>query len=521
MSGYPYGNPGSGYPPQYGSGNSGYPNYPQDSGFQSQPPMPSYNDNQSCASLYGTPAPPMPNNMNYPSGPYDSYGGNQMPNAPYNMGGGSNYPPPPLGGQPSQPMFNQPPQQFGGYGNSQYQSPYPPQPPQQLGGYGNSQYQAPYPPQPPPSSSGGMYPNVQGPASYGGGAPPPSYQQPGFYPQEQPSILLASLEQYQGTVSPSATFNAEADCHALSQAMKGAGTNERALIDIIANRSNAQRQQIKLQYKTMFGVDLVKQIGGELSGHFKETMTALFDAPASYEAWSLHQALSNGKEGTLREILLTRANAEIRAIVDAYKRMYNKDLEHEISHRVRGKDFKRMLVSAVQANREELSPQQIQQARQSGIESVIDRNRARQDAADLYKAGAGKMGTDEKTFNAIFARRSYYQLRATFEEYQRKHGKDIAQVVRSEFSGDAEDAYLVLITCIRDRPSFFAERLHKAITGLGTRDSTLIRVIVSRSEIDLAQIKQRYQQMYHRSLAQDVGGDTSGDYKRILLAIVK
>jgi hypothetical protein len=31
------------------------------------------------------------------------------------------------------------------------------------------------------------------------------------------------------------------------------GTQERALIDIIANRSNLQRQQIKLQYKTMYG----------------------------------------------------------------------------------------------------------------------------------------------------------------------------------------------------------------------------------------------------------------------------
>ncbi|CAF3031114.1 unnamed protein product [Rotaria sp. Silwood2] len=511
MSGYPYGNPGGGYPPQYGAGNSGYPNYPQDSGFQPQPPMPSYNDNQSCASLYGTAA-PMSNNMNYPPGPYDSYGGNQMPNAPYSMGGGSNYAPPP----PSQPMFDQPPQPFGGYGSSQYQPSFPQQPPQQFGGYGNSQYQQPVPP-----PSGGVYPNAQGPSNYGVRVPPSSYQQPGFYPQEQPSILLASLEQYQGTVFPAANFNAEADCHALSHAMKGAGTNERALIDIIANRSNFQRQQIKLQYKTMFGVDIVKQIGGELSGHFKETITALFDAPANYEAWSIHEAFSLGKEGTLREILLTRANAEIRAIVDAYRRIYNKDLEQDISHRVRGTDFKRMLVSAVQGNREELTPQQIQQARQMGIESVIDRNRARQDADDLYKAGAGKWGTDEKAFNAIFARRSYYQLRATFEEYQRKHGKDIAQVIRSEFSGDAQDAYLVLITCIRDRPTFFAERIHKAIAGLGTRDSTLIRVIVSRSEIDLAQIKQRYQQMYNRSLAQAVGGDTSGDYKRILLSIIK
>jgi annexin A7/11 len=80
---------------------------------------------------------------------------------------------------------------------------------------------------------------------------------------------------------------------------------------------------------------------------------------------------------------------------------------------------------------------------------------------------------------------------------------------------------LTLITCIRDRPTFFAERIHKAISGLGTKDSNLIRVIVSRSEIDLAQIKQRYQQVYNRSLAHDVGGDTSGDYKRVLLSIIK
>lgn len=99
-----------------------------------------------------------------------------------------------------------------------------------------------------------MYPNMSG------GPPQPSYQnqqqqqQSGYYPEQQQSVLLASLEQYQGTIFPSQNFNPETDCRGLGQAMKGAGTNEQALIDIIANRSNIQRQQIKLNYKTMYGV---------------------------------------------------------------------------------------------------------------------------------------------------------------------------------------------------------------------------------------------------------------------------
>ncbi|CAF1156894.1 unnamed protein product [Rotaria sordida] len=507
MSNYPYGNPAGNYPPLYPIGNSGYPNYPPNSGSQlPPPPIPMYGNNQPFASPYGAAAPYMPGNSNYST---TSYSVNQMPSNLYSYGGGSDYrPPPPSGGQMPSSMLNQPAQQYGGFENLQYQQPY-------------SQ-------ETPSSSSGGLYPNLSTPATsptYAEQGIAPSYQpqhqHQSFYPEQQPSSVLASLEQYQGTVFPASNFNIDADCQALSQAMKGAGTNERALIDILANRSNAQRQQIKLQYKSMYGVDLIKQIAGELSGNFRETITALFEAPTNFDAWSLNQALNGNKEGTLREILLTRTNSEIRAIVELYRRIYNKDLEKEISNRVRGTDFKRLLVSAIQANRDELSPQQIQQARQMGIESIIDRNRARQDADDLYKAGAGKLGTDEKTFNAIFAQRNYYQLRATFEEYQKKYRQDIAKVIRSEFSGNIRDAYLVLISCIRDRPSFFAERINNAVRGLGTNDSTLIRVIVTRSEIDLAQIKERYQQMYNRSLAQDVRGDTSGDYKRILLSIIK
>lgn len=48
--------------------------------------------------------------------------------------------------------------------------------------------------------------------------------------------------------------------------------------------------------------------------------------------------------------------------------------------------------------------------------------------------------------------------------------------------------------------AFFASRLFNAVKGMGTDDNTLIRVIVSRSEIDLGEIKQEFERMYDRTL---------------------
>ncbi len=49
-----------------------------------------------------------------------------------------------------------------------------------------------------------------------------------------------------------------------------------------------------------------------------------------------------------------------------------------------------------------------------------------------------------------------------------------------------------LVSCSKDVPGYFASRLYKAMKGLGTDENTLNRVMVSRCEKDLEDIKQSF-----------------------------
>nr|XP_046258367.1 annexin A11a isoform X2 [Scatophagus argus] len=450
-----------GYPPQTG----GYP--PQAGGYPQGPPPGSWGGG--------------------PTGGYPSIGLDNLSNPGYNTGMPGGPMPQPQGpgmgypGQPAQPMPGYP----------RAPSPNPP-----MAGYGGAPS-----PNPPMAGYGGApapmpgYPKVPSPnpsmPAYGGGG--------GAMPVAPPIN-----RGFRGTIKDFPGADPLKDVEVLRKAMKGFGTDEQAIIDLLGSRSNKQRVPLLRSYKTAYGKDLIKDLHSELSGDFRKLVMATLKSPAEFDASELNSAIKGAgtDEACLIEILSSRSNAEIKEINRIYKQDYKKTLENAISGDTSG-HFRRLLISLAQGNRDE--------------RETVDISLAKQDAQTLYAAGENKLGTDESKFNAILCARSKPHLRAVFLEYQRMCGRDIEKSISREMSGDLESGMLAVVKCIKNTPAYFAERLYKAMKGAGTKDRTLIRIMVSRSEIDMLDIRQEYVKNYGKSLYTDISGDTSGDYKKLLL----
>ncbi|RXG68441.1 Annexin B11 [Armadillidium vulgare] len=248
--------------------------------------------------------------------PYNPPGGSSVPFAPVGM---NTSPYPPTGGASAPYAPTGPPSApyppGTGAGSAPYapsmgagSAPYPPSGPNSSP-YGSSNLSSsPYPPQGSPyPPQGSPYPPSTAPPAYNpystSSAPPahnpyqtsstPSTQ--GIYPvaslhsasvygSSHSAKGIATPYQERPTVRPAASFDPSSDANKLRKAMKGFGTDEAAIIQILGRRTSYQRQEIKqryqqsfgkVEYQKLYGRPLEADLRGDTSGDFRRLMVSM------------------------------------------------------------------------------------------------------------------------------------------------------------------------------------------------------------------------------------------------------
>ena len=298
------------------------------------------------------------------------------------------------------------------------------------------------------------------------------------------------------------------DCTALRKAMKGLGTDEDLIISVLTNRNNEQRYMMKQRYQAIFNRDLIKDLKSELHGHFEDAVIALLDSPYELDCRGLYHAMHRPgtDEEALIEILATRPSYQLAQDKILFQKLYNKDLVNYVHSETSG-HFRKILLALLQCQRHDFS-------------YPINQQELQMEAQQLYRGGAARWGTDESVFTRIFTTRSPTEIAVIAQIYQQIAGVDLYTSLKKEFSGSAEKALCGIFYASINPPEYFASRIRDAVKGAGTKDTNLIRIIVSRAEYDMAQIKQAYKKLYNRDLIADVKSDTHGDYEKVLVALL-
>jgi annexin A7/11 len=145
---------------------------------------------------------------------------------------------------------------------------------------------------------------------------------------------LFFVTQGRPTLTAAPNFNASNDAAALRKAMKGFGTDENAIIEVLCRRSVDQRVAIAQTFKTAYGKDLIDDIRSETSGNFRRLLTCLLSRTNELYARELHEAM-NGvgtEESVLIEVMCTMSNYEIRDVSSTFNRLFGKSLEQYLRY---------------------------------------------------------------------------------------------------------------------------------------------------------------------------------------------
>ncbi|XP_016145787.1 annexin A2-like [Sinocyclocheilus grahami] len=228
---------------------------------------------------------------------------------------------------------------------------------------------------------------------------------------------------------------AQYDASEIKASIKGLGTDEESLIEIVCSRSNAEFMEIKKVYKELFKKDLEKDVSGDTSGDLAKLLLALVEArraePSSVvdnqkiddDARALYEAGVKRKGTDVKcwiSIMTERSVPHLQKVFERYKSYSPYDMQESIRKEVKG-DLEKSFLTLVQCfeNKQLYFANRLQDAMKS-------------------------KGAKEKVLTRIMVSRCEVDLKKIRQEFKAHHGKSLYQTIAEHTKGDYQRALLSL-----------------------------------------------------------------------------
>ncbi|TVU47002.1 hypothetical protein EJB05_06578, partial [Eragrostis curvula] len=340
--------------------------------------------------------------------------------------------------------------------------------------------------------------------------------------------------------------------------MGGLGVDEAALVSAVARwrRQPEKRAQFRRSFPGFFSASAgagagIERCEDEFVAHLEDEFARLRDAavmwamhPWERDARWAHHVLMHHHHGygaaaaALVEVACTRAADDLLGARRSYQALYHRSLEEDVAYRLvkdananvssnwlksrfcewtlactpraRSSDelfWLQLLLGLVTAYRYE----------GDRVSEELAKEEAKALAAAVKSSASGKAKVvqDEQVVR-VLTTRSKPQLRATFKIYKELQGKTLEE----DFAG--EPCLQEAVKCLDSPARYFSEVIHGAFKDGADKQAkaALTRVVVSRAEADMEEIKDAYAKQYGAKLVDVVAKNTHGHYKDALLAMI-
>ena len=244
----------------------------------------------------------------------------------------------------------------------------------------------------------------------------------------------------------------------------------------------------------------MSDLKSSFAGIYLKIILGLFTDPVEFDIDYIYKCL---KEDTsyniLIEIFASRPDWYLNKIKNLYQRKYNIELEEHIKEGTLD-DFKKLLLQILQSERSTNQSPDVDQCKKL--------------AEDLEQEESENLTVDSPIINSIFIKSSPQELVSISQEYNKSTQKLITQTINEHFKGNVKNLLNAILMAKISPSEYYANFIHESIDD----EDIILKVIISRAEIDFTQIKKYYLKLYENNVVNDIKKD-SHEYTNLLVAI--